>query len=75
MTGLGRVKLGVGVALLAAVALFAIQNAETVEVTWLFWSLEMPRSILIVLLLLAGAIVGWILKAALGRRSRRAEPD
>tara|TARA_R110002095_G_scaffold8236_2_gene13993 strand:- start:503 stop:739 length:237 start_codon:yes stop_codon:yes gene_type:complete len=41
--------------------LFIIQNVAIVEVQFLFWAIQMPRSLLIFLLLVIGVIIGWFL--------------
>jgi len=43
------------------VVLFVIQNVAVVEIQFLFWSTQMPRSLLIFLLLSLGVIIGWFL--------------
>ncbi len=40
-------------------ALFIIQNVAIVEIQFLFWATQMPRSLLIFLLLFIGFILGW----------------
>jgi uncharacterized integral membrane protein len=55
--------------LLALVFIFALQNVVDVEVRFLFWSITLPRSLLIFTVLVVGVIVGWFLRAAL-RKSR-----
>lgn len=44
-------------------ALFIVQNVAGVEVQFLFWSLQMPRSLLMFLLLAAGVCLGWFLRS------------
>jgi|TARA_R110002074_G_scaffold221339_1_gene391907 uncharacterized integral membrane protein len=41
--------------------LFIIQNVAIVEIQFLFWAIQMPRSLLIFLLLAIGVIIGWFL--------------
>jgi uncharacterized integral membrane protein len=53
-----RVKAVIALVLMALVAIFAIQNATTVDVNFLFWSLSVPRVRLIVALLAAGFMLG-----------------
>jgi uncharacterized integral membrane protein len=43
------------------VALFIIQNIAIVEVQFLFWSIQMSRSLLILSLLVIGVAIGWLL--------------
>jgi len=38
--------------------LFAMQNIEQVEVTFLFWGLSMPRSLLMLVLFCLGVLCG-----------------
>jgi len=40
---------------------FIIQNVAVVEIQFLFWAAQMPRSLLIFLLLAIGVIIGWVL--------------
>jgi len=46
--------------LLGLAVLFAVQNVATVEVSFLLWTLKMPRAILMFLVFVAGALFGWI---------------
>jgi putative membrane protein len=52
-------RLIVTLALLAFVLVFALQNAEIVDIQLLFWTITMPRSLLIFAMLAIGVIVGW----------------
>lgn len=55
--------------ILAGVAvLFIIQNAAVVEIQFLFWSMQMPRSLLMFFLLAIGIIIGWFLHGYLKYR-------
>ena len=45
--------------------LFIIQNVAVVEIQFLFWSIQMSRSLLIFILLAVGMIIGWVLRAYL----------
>jgi uncharacterized integral membrane protein len=44
--------------LVGLVAIFAIQNATSVDLIFLFWSISIPRSLLVVALLAVGFILG-----------------
>ena len=47
---------------LAGLALiFTLQNTAVVEIQFLFWSIQMSRSLLIFLLLAIGIVLGWFL--------------
>lgn len=41
--------------------LFVIQNVTVVEIRFLFWSVQMSRSLLMLLLLAIGIAIGWFL--------------
>lgn len=41
------------------VVLFIIQNVAVVEIEFLFWSVQMSRSLLIFILLAVGFVIGW----------------
>ena len=49
-------------------ALFMFQNVAIVEIQFLFWSIQMSRSLLILGLLAIGMIRGWILHGHLKHR-------
>lgn len=46
---------------LAVVILFTVQNAEVVEVKFLFWSGSMSRALLLFFVFLGGLLSGWLL--------------
>ena len=48
--------------------LFIIQNIAAVEIQFLFWSIQMSRSLLIFSLLAIGVIIGWFLHGYLKYR-------
>ena len=47
--------------LLGLAVLFTVQNVAIVEVSFLFWTLKLPRAILLFIIFAAGALFGWIL--------------
>jgi uncharacterized integral membrane protein len=53
-------KLIVIVIISSLALLFILQNISPTEIQFLFWSTRMPRALLIVLLLLAGFLLGWL---------------
>ena len=53
-----KMKAIIAVVLVAMVAVFAMQNATTVDVNFLFWSLSLPRALLVVALLVVGFMLG-----------------
>lgn len=54
--------LSVAIVLLVLVLIFTVQNAETVNIKLLFWTLSAPRAVLIVLTFLFGVVAGWSLR-------------
>lgn len=48
--------------------LFIIQNVAVVEIQFLFWATQMPRSLLMFLLLAIGVIIGWFLHGYIRHR-------
>lgn len=55
--------------LLSLLMIFAVQNAAVVQIRFLLWEFEFPRSLLIFLTLLIGIVVGWLVTTAM-RRSK-----
>lgn len=55
-------KLSIIVILLSCLILFVLQNYQMVEIRFLFWHLDMSRSLLVFLLFGSGALAGWILR-------------
>jgi putative membrane protein len=53
-----KIKAIIALVLVAMVAIFAIQNATTVDVKFLFWSLSVPRALLVLALLVVGFMLG-----------------
>lgn len=56
-------KLVATLLLLLFVMIFAVQNAETVDIRLLFWNLALPRWLLIFMLLVIGIIIGWFYRS------------
>tara|TARA_R110001606_G_C15404643_1_gene654164 strand:- start:42635 stop:42838 length:204 start_codon:yes stop_codon:yes gene_type:complete len=55
-------KLGISVVIACFILIFVFQNTAIVEVKFLLWSLTMSRSLLILLFVGVGIIIGWLLK-------------
>ena len=53
-------KLVLGLVLLILAIIFMVQNTEIVEVALFFWKVSMPRSLLVFVLLLIGASLGFL---------------
>jgi len=58
-----NLKLLTIVALFALVAIFVMQNADVVELRFLFWAISMSRALMFVFLVLVGVAAGWFLHA------------
>ena len=57
------IRVWVTIGILGLVVLFTLQNVVTVEVTFLFWTVKLPRAILLFVVLAIGILLGWILKS------------
>jgi len=64
-------KLVIVLVLSGLVVLFVVQNAETVQVRYLLWTLEISRALLIFCVLAIGIAVGWLVHGHLDRRRER----
>ena len=58
------IRVWVTIGVIGLLALFTLQNVVTVEVTFLFWTIMLPRAILLFFVFAVGVLVGWILKSA-----------
>lgn len=58
-----KTKLAITIVLLLFVLVFVVQNTATVEIRLLFWEAAIPRSLLILMTLLFGIVVGWSMRA------------
>jgi len=59
--------------LVGLVVLFIIQNVAIVEIQFLFWATQMPRSLLMFLLLAIGVIIGWFLHGYIKYREDKSQ--
>lgn len=55
-----NIRFWAGMTVLGLVVIFTIQNVTVVEVTFLLWTLKLPRAILLFLVFAAGVACGWI---------------
>jgi len=65
-----NVKTIFAIVLLVFTAIFIIQNITTVEIRILFWSVSMSRSLMVIVMLLVGFIIGWITCSHLFHRNK-----
>ena len=71
-----RVKALSMILITVAVIFFAGQNLDSVEVTFLFWTFHVPLSLITLVPLLVGLVVGLIGTAVvIKRRERRDQPE
>ncbi len=63
-------KLFIILILIALVAVFIVQNAEVVELRFLFWTLAMSRALMFVFLVLIGIAAGWLLRGHSPHKAR-----
>ena len=66
-------KLFVILVLIGLVAVFIVQNAEVVELRFLFWTLAMSRALMFVFLVLIGIAAGWLLRGHTLHGTQRTE--
>lgn len=60
-----------GLVLAGFAVLFLIQNVGVFEIRFLLWSFYMPRSLLLVIVLAIGVIVGWFWHGVSVRRKNK----
>lgn len=65
----------VGVITVALVVLFIIQNMAIVEIQFLFWSMTLPRSIILLSIFTIGVLIGWLWHAHKCHEEEGKAPD
>ena len=50
-------------AIVGIVVLFTLQNIVTVQVTFLLWTMELPRALLLFIVFSLGMLVGYVVKS------------
>lgn len=58
-----KYKLISGIVLFFIIVIFIIQNAATVEIHLIFWTVSISRVLLMLIILLLGIVIGWILNS------------
>lgn len=69
-----KIKLAVSVILAFLVFLFITQNTETVQVKFLLWSIEMSLVLMVFIIFVTGAIIGWLTGSYVRYISHRKRP-
>jgi len=67
-----RFILGIIFSILAVI--FIVQNIQTVDVTFLAWTITMSRALMLLIILLIGFILGWAV-GGIGRRRWASEKE
>ena len=72
-----NIKLVIALILIAAVSIFIVQNADVVELRFIFWKIAMSRSLMFVFLLLIGIAIGWFMRGHMlhKKESNKAKDD
>jgi len=55
------IRLIFGMILGILVVVFELQNLETVTYTFLAWSVDAPKAVVVIIVLVAGVLVGWFI--------------
>lgn len=70
-----NIKISVGLILLLLVVVFIVQNATSVDIRFLFWTISMSRSIMIFFVLAVGVIIGWITAGHFYKKQQQSHQD
>lgn len=57
-----RPRLLISLVLIGLLLVFAVQNATTVDIVFLFWRAEISRALLLFIVFVLGGAVGWFLR-------------
>ena len=63
-----KAKLIIGAILAGLAVLFIVQNTSVMDLRFLFWTLSMSGALLMILILSAGILLGWLLRGTFSRR-------
>ncbi|MFZ5609019.1 MAG: lipopolysaccharide assembly protein LapA domain-containing protein [Pseudomonadota bacterium] len=69
-----RLRFAASLGLLAIALLFVLQNTERVAVDFLFWSFELRRAFLVLIILVIGFVAGWLSHASRALKRRKNAP-
>ncbi|HQU15273.1 MAG: hypothetical protein B7Z66_09130 [Chromatiales bacterium 21-64-14] len=64
-------RLALVFALVTVVLVFVVQNTAVVDIRLFFWTVSLSRALLVFLLLAVGVVMGWLLRAGVGRSRRK----
>ena len=57
--------------LILVAALFLVQNTQVVDIRIIFWTYSMSVSIVIVLMLIVGILIGWFLRSYISYKNKK----
>lgn len=64
-------KLSASLVLIVLATIFLIQNTQVVQINILFWPIAMSASIMVVMLLVIGILIGWFLNGYLSNKKNK----
>ena len=64
-------KLSTSLVLIILATVFLIQNTQVIQINVLFWTFSMSASIMVVMLLVTGILIGWFLYGYLYNKKSR----
>ena len=63
-----QIKLIFMVAVLFLFAIFIVQNAQVVMVSFLFWQIEASRAIVLMVTFISGLVTGWVMTKVFSKK-------
>jgi len=73
--GIMNLKLVTILTLIALAAIFIVQNTDVVALRFLFWQIDMSRSLMFISLMLIGIGTGWFLHGHFLHKMHQSEKD
>lgn len=70
-----NMKLLITLILIVLATIFIVQNAEVVELRFLFWKMAMSRSLMFVFLVISGITIGWFLHGHTAKKNKAKKVD
>lgn len=59
--------------LVGLVVVFVVQNAQVVELRFLFWTAAISQALLLFIVLALGILIGWLLRGYIAHRRKRTD--
>ncbi len=70
MSTFQKISIGLMVALLVLLVIFAVQNADEATVSFLYWEAQMPLAVLLFITFILGALVAFLVSWINGMKSK-----